>query len=62
MLDVDLTKTKDFLLNLMPQAGKILNDYFQAKKLISKAKDRLDIVTEADLAVDDFLKNYWCYL
>lgn len=57
MGQVNLTEKKDFLLNLMPQAGKMLRHYFLSEKLASKAKDRLDIVTEADLAMDDFLKR-----
>lgn len=54
---VDLTKAEDFLLNTLPAAGQILRQYFHAKELVKKRKGKLDIVTSADLAVDDFFQK-----
>lgn len=51
---VDLSKAEDFLLNTLPVAGQILRQYFHAKELVKKHKGKIDIVTSADLAVDDF--------
>ncbi len=53
--NIDLAKTEDYLLNLMPRAGQILRRYFRAETLTYKSKGKLDFVTSADLAVDEFL-------
>lgn len=53
--NIDLAETEDYLLNLLPHAGQILRRYFHADTLTKKSKGKLDFVTSADLAVDDFL-------
>lgn len=55
--NISLEKTKNFLIDLMPKAGEILNYYFLIDNLKSKKKAKNDFVTEADLAVDEFLRN-----
>lgn len=54
---VDLSKTRDFLLNVLPKAGHILRRYFHADTLVKKSKGGIDFVTSADLAVDEFLSK-----
>lgn len=53
----DLSKTRDFLLDMMPKAGHILRRYFHADTLEKKSKGGIDFVTSADLAVDEFLRK-----
>ncbi len=52
---IDLGKTEDYLLNLLPRAGQILRRYFHAENLTKRSKGKLDFVTAADLAVDEFI-------
>lgn len=52
---LNLSKAEKFLLNLLPEAGKILNYYFKLDKLSRRQKGKHDFVTEADLAVDEFI-------
>lgn len=47
---------KNFLLDLLPSAGQIVRRYLHAEELPSRKKGIHDFVTEADLAVDKFLK------
>lgn len=56
--DPSLVKdARNFLLDLLPRAGQILRRYFHAEELPTQAKGKLDFVTAADLAVDNFLKE-----
>lgn len=54
---INLSKAEKFLLNLMPAAGEILKLYFKKENLKAKQKGKHDYVTEADLAVDEFVQN-----
>src|SRR3989338_2956627 len=48
---------RNFLLDLLPNAGQIVRRYLHAEELPSKQKGVHDFVTAADLAVDKFLKD-----
>lgn len=52
---IDLSKARDFLLTLLPTAGQILRRYYHAEVLPQKRKGEIDIVTVADMKVDEFL-------
>lgn len=53
--EIDLAKIEDYLLNLLPRAGQILRRYFHTENLTKQSKGKLDFVTAADLAVDEFI-------
>ena len=48
---------RNYLLDLLPSAGQIVRRYLHAEELPTKKKGYHDFVTEADLAVDDFLQK-----
>lgn len=52
-----LSETRDFLLDIMPKAGHILRRYFHADTLEKTSKGGIDFVTNADLAVDEYLRK-----
>ncbi len=52
---INLTKTEKYLLGVITEAGKILEKFFYAENLGKKPKGEHDLVTEADLAVDEFV-------
>lgn len=54
---IHLSGVETFLLDLLPRAGHILRRYFHSENLSKKKKGELDFVTEADLAVDAFIKK-----
>lgn len=54
---MELTQTRRYLINVVHQAGKILEKYFNSKSLATKSKGGSDFVTEADLKVDEFLRE-----
>lgn len=54
----DLSKVLEFLLDLLPRAGQVARRYFHAEGLPTHAKSKLDFVTAADLAVDEFLRTH----
>lgn len=57
-MSVNLTEAREYLVELLPQAGVILNKHFRAKGLRSYTKDgEVDLVTEADEEVDTFLNE-----
>ena len=51
------TEAREDLVELLPKAGVILNSYFRSVKLKLKSKSDVDIVTEADEAVDNFIQK-----
>lgn len=52
---LNLEKAEKYLLTFILEAGEILEKYFRLEKLSKKPKGEHDIVTEADLAVDEFI-------
>jgi myo-inositol-1(or 4)-monophosphatase len=53
--NIDLNEAKEFVLKLMPKAGKILMEYFTSKKYEIHQKEGNDFATDADLEVDKFI-------
>lgn len=54
---VNLNEAKKYLLKLVPQAGEILRKYFVSGVFTTKSKGGVDVLTQADQEVDDFLKE-----
>ena len=54
---LDIGKVLEYLLDLLPRAGQIARRYFHSEGLPTQTKTKLDFVTAADLAVDDFLRK-----
>ncbi len=54
---IDLTDAKLYIIELLHQAGAILMNNFKNSNLESFGKGDLDIVTKADLTVDQFLRK-----
>ena len=54
---LNLSKAREFVLDLMPRAGQVLRSHFHSFKLSKTKKGKLDFVTEADLQVDEFLRH-----
>lgn len=52
---IDLTKARNFLIKLIPDAGKILSKYFISGVFTSRRKEGVDFLTQADEEVDNFL-------
>lgn len=57
MIQRKLSVIRNHLLDLMPKAGQILRKYFHAEALQITRKGHIDIVTEADLEVDQFFRT-----
>ena len=55
--DVHLTEVREFIMGLMFPAANILKKYFNSAGLVSEYKDERETVTEADLEVDQFLRD-----
>lgn len=56
--NIDLTVAREFVVGLMPQAGVILRNHFNSNDLKSSLKNPRDLVTQADLDVDKFLREH----
>lgn len=52
---LNLEKAEKYLRTFILEAGEILEKYFRLEKLSKKPKGEHDLVTEADLAVDEFV-------
>ncbi|MBI2404646.1 inositol monophosphatase [Candidatus Gottesmanbacteria bacterium] len=52
---VNLTEVREFAVNLLPQAGKILRTYYSSGDFTSFSKGGVDFATQADVEVDEFL-------
>ncbi|MDD5415896.1 MAG: inositol monophosphatase family protein [Candidatus Daviesbacteria bacterium] len=57
MKDIDLTEVRQYITELVLQAGKILKKYFESGKFTSRSKGGVDLLTEADEEVDQFLRE-----
>lgn len=55
--EIDLNQTREYLLKLIPQAGEILRKYFASGEFTSKSKEGVDVLTQADEEVEEFLKE-----
>lgn len=53
----DLDRKIEFLRGLTKEAGKILLEYFNSGSFYQRPKEGVDIVTQADLEVDKFLRD-----
>ena len=53
----NLTEARKFIIGIMPPAGEILRNQFDTTGLNSRLKNPRDIVTQADLDVDQFLRE-----
>lgn len=54
---IDLTVAREFVVGLMPEAGDILKRYFLSNTLRASFKNPRDLVTQADLDADKFLRE-----
>jgi myo-inositol-1(or 4)-monophosphatase len=54
---INLTEVENFITNVMPQAGAITKRYFGSTGLLIKEKTGAEVVTEADIEVNNFLTN-----
>jgi myo-inositol-1(or 4)-monophosphatase len=52
---INTTEARTFLLELMPQAGKILKDYFTSRNFTHTSKGGFDFMTQADAEADAFI-------
>ncbi len=57
IVDIDLNEARKYLLYLLPKAGEILSKHFRSSKIVSKDKDEIDVVSEADEKTDEFLRK-----
>lgn len=55
--DIGLTSAREFVVGLMPPAGEVLKKHFNSTDLRTILKGEKDLVTAADLDVDEFLRN-----
>jgi len=55
--EINLTEAIEFVMGLMPPAADILRKYFNSAGLVSEYKDEREAVTQADLEVDQFLRD-----
>ncbi|MBI2616793.1 hypothetical protein HYW55_01505 [Candidatus Gottesmanbacteria bacterium] len=54
---LELSKVRDFLINILPTAGQIIRRYYHAEMIPQKKKGTIDFVTVADLKADEFLRD-----
>lgn len=54
---IDLTKAREYLLQLASQAGEIIKKYFLSGQFTSRSKGGVDVVTQADEETDRFLRE-----
>lgn len=52
---VNLNEAREFLLKLAPKAGEILRRYFISRDFTTTSKGGVDVLTQADKEVEDFL-------
>ncbi len=55
--EIDLNEAREYSLKLAAQAGDILKQYFTSGKFTSRSKGGVDVLTQADLEVEAFLKE-----
>lgn len=54
---INLTEARKYLVNLVPQAGETLKNYFVSRNFTSRRKEGVDFTTQADEEVDEFLRE-----
>lgn len=54
---INLSKARQYLIELTLQAGDILKNYFESGKFTSKSKGGVDVITQVDEEVDKFLRE-----
>lgn len=54
---INLVEAREYLTELMPRAGEILNRYFVNRNFSSRKKEGVDFTTQADEEVDAFLRK-----
>ena len=54
---ISLTEAREYLAELVPQAGEILRRYFANRDFSSRKKEGVDFTTQADEEVDAFLRK-----
>lgn len=54
---IELSRVRDFLINLLPTAGQILRRYYHSESLPIKRKGEIDFATLADLKSDEFIRT-----
>lgn len=52
---IELTEARKYLVNLVPQAGETLKNYFVSRNFTQRSKSGVDFTTQADEEVDAFL-------
>lgn len=55
--EIDLNEAREYLLKLTSPAGDILRKYFTSGKFTSRSKGGVDVLTQADVEVDKFLRE-----
>lgn len=55
--EIDLNEAREYLLKLVPQAGDILVKYFTSGQFTTRSKGGVDLLTQADEEVDEFLRE-----
>lgn len=54
---IDLTEARNYITELIPQAGETLRKYFASRDFTSRRKEGVDFTTQADEEVDQFLRE-----
>lgn len=54
---INLTEAREYLLELIPQAGETLRKYFASRDFTLRQKEGVDLTTQADVEVDAFLRE-----
>lgn len=54
---INLTEAREYLLELIPQAGRMLRKYFVSGGFAIRQKEGVDLTTQADEEVDVFLRE-----
>lgn len=55
--EINLTEAREYLAELVPQAGETLERYFKNRNFSSRKKEGVDFTTQADEEVDEFLRK-----
>lgn len=55
--DINLEDAEKFLSKLLPEAGKIVKNYFEKGGWEQTAKEGVDFTTQADIETDEFLRG-----
>lgn len=54
---INLDEAREYILKITLEAGEVLKKYFTTRNFTSRSKGGVDLLTQADKEVDDFLRN-----